>query len=70
MQHALHLQSPWSEVKEKLKENDIHLTDQDLAYEPGKEQELFKRLASKWNKSPEEVKDYIESVSANDAKAG
>jgi len=64
------LHAPWEEVKELLKENDITLTDEDLNYEPGKEDELLQRLHKKMNKSPEEIKAYIESVSSNSGMAG
>ena len=66
----LNLLSPWPEVKERLKENDISLTDQDLEYEMGKEDELLDRLARRLNKSKREIKEYVESVSANEDKAG
>lgn len=70
MNEMLNLRSPWPEVKERLKENDLTLTDEDLVYHPGGEPELLGRLAKKLNKSPEEVRRYIESVSANEDKAG
>ena len=57
--------SPWSSVKEKIKETNIELTDADLDYVPGKEEELLAHLAKKMNRSPEEIKSWIESVSAN-----
>jgi hypothetical protein len=66
----LNLRSPWPEVRERLKENDINLTDEDLEYRPGNEEELLEKLAGKMNKSKKEVKDYIESVSHNDDKSG
>ena len=59
----LKLESPWPEVKEKIKEVNYDLTDADLAYEPGKEDELFDRLAKKMHKSTEEIKGWIESIS-------
>jgi hypothetical protein len=67
---GLSLQSPWDEVKEKLKENDPGIADEDLEYAPGKEKELFERLQKKMNRTPEQIKEYIESVSANTTKAG
>jgi uncharacterized protein YjbJ (UPF0337 family) len=66
----LRLETPWDEVKEKLKETNINLTDEDLAYQPGKEDELFERLQHKINKPKEEIRELIESVSANSGKAG
>ena len=66
----LNLRSPWPEVRERLKENDINLTDQDLEYRPGNEDELLDRLADKMHKSRNEVREYIESISGNQDKAG
>jgi hypothetical protein len=66
----LRLRSPWPEVKERLKENDITLSDNDLEYTPGHDQELLERLASKMKKSEDQVREYIESISSNEDKAG
>ena len=66
----LKLTAPWEEVKEKLKETNIKLTDEDLAYEPGKEDELLERLQGKINKPKDEIRKLIESISANKGKAG
>ena len=68
--NKLNLRSTWPEVRERLKENDISLTDQDLEYRPGSDDELLEKLAGKMNKSKKEVKEYIESVSGNEDKAG
>lgn len=59
----LKLETPWPEVKEKIKEVNYDLTDADLMYEPGKEDELLSRLSKKMHKSTEEVKGWIESIS-------
>lgn len=69
-QMKLKLQAPWDEVKERMKENDITLTDDDLEFEPGLEEELIERLAKKMDKSPAQVKAYIESISSNADLAG
>jgi uncharacterized protein YjbJ (UPF0337 family) len=66
----LHLQSSWDEVKEKLKENDHTLTDEDLDYSVGNEEELIGRLEKIMGKSREQVIAYIESISANTDLAG
>ena len=63
MDTQLKLEAPWEEVKEKLKEVNNSLTDEDLAYEPGQENELLERLAKKMNKDVPSVKAWIESVS-------
>jgi len=66
----LNLRSDWSQVKERLKENDISLTDEDLEYTPGEEDQLLERLSAKMNKSKKDVKEYVESISANEDMAG
>jgi uncharacterized protein YjbJ (UPF0337 family) len=66
----LRLAVPWDEVKEKLKEAHIDLTDEDLDYEPGKEDELLDRLQQKINKSKEAIQGWIESISMNEGMAG
>ena len=67
---SLNLQAPWDEVKEKLKEINVELTDQDLDYTPGKEDELFSKLQDKLGKSKEDIKVWIESVSYTSGMAG
>lgn len=69
MSDQLNLKASWPEVKERLKEINIQLADEDLVYEPGQENVLFDRLATKMNRSPEDIKAWIESVSANKGKA-
>lgn len=66
---SLQLQAPWDEVKEKLKEVNLELTDDDLNYQPGQEDELIRRLSGKLRKDPSAVRALIESVSANKGKA-
>jgi hypothetical protein len=58
------LQAPWEEIKEKLKEVNVELTDEDLRYEPGKEAELIDRLSKKMRKDAKQVKDFIEGVAS------
>ena len=66
----LRLKIPWEIVKERMKENDINLTDKDLEYAPGKEEELIQRLEKIMNKSHDEIVAYIESISSNEDLAG
>jgi uncharacterized protein YjbJ (UPF0337 family) len=63
--YQLKLEGPWDEVKEKLKEANTELTDDDLTYQPGEEKELLERLAAKLNKDVDAIKAWIESVSFN-----
>jgi hypothetical protein len=66
----LRLSIPWEEVREKLKETNIDLTDEDLAYQPGEEDALLERLQQKIKKPKEQIRDLIESISENKGKAG
>ncbi len=70
MDNHLNLKGSWEEVREKLKENDIRLTDDDLDYQPGQEGQLLDRLAKKIGKTQAAVKEYIESISFNTHKSG
>ncbi|HMR91438.1 MAG TPA: hypothetical protein PKC69_03960 [Chitinophagaceae bacterium] len=45
--YQLKLEAPWETVKEKLKEINYELTDEDLVYTPGEESLLLERLASR-----------------------
>ena len=70
-QHStIKLEAPWEEVKERMKDNDITLTDEDLEYSPGKEEELLQRLEKKLNKPRQQIIAYIESISSNEDLAG
>lgn len=67
--YQLKLQKPWERVKETLKEINMELTDDDLDYQPGQEDQLLERLEKKMKKSKAEIKALIESVSTNKGKA-
>ena len=67
---VLKLKVPWQTVKERMKENDLNLTDEDLVYIPGKEEELLQRLEKIMNRPRDQVVAYIESISSNEDLAG
>jgi uncharacterized protein YjbJ (UPF0337 family) len=69
MENSLHFRS-WKSLKEKIKETYINLTDQDLEYVPGREDELYARLAEKLHMSKEAVRGWLESLDVNKAIAG
>lgn len=52
----------WKELKGKLKEKYAQLTDDDLAYQEGQEDQLIGRLQQKLGKSAEEIKRELESL--------
>jgi hypothetical protein len=70
MQAPLKLHAPWDEVRELLKEVNTSLTDDDLDYDPEREDELLERLQLKMNKSKDQLRAWIESVSSNTGMAG
>ena len=50
----------WHEVKGKLKQKYGQLTDDDLTFAEGKEEELLGRLQTKLGKTKEEIRNSIE----------
>ncbi len=70
MTTTLNLGISWEEVKEKLLESEPSLTDEDLDYSEGHEEELLERLAKKMDRSPEHIKGWIESVAFTEGRAG
>ena len=61
--YHLKLAASWAEVKERIKEVNAELTDDDLVYEPGQEKELLERLSKKMHKDIEATRAWLESVS-------
>jgi uncharacterized protein YjbJ (UPF0337 family) len=60
----------WEEIKEKVKETHIELTDEDLEIKEGRVNEFLERLARKLHKTKKEVNALIESIAANSGIAG
>lgn len=56
------LKGNWNIMKGKLKQEYGDLTDDDLEYTEGKEDELLGRIQKKTGKTKQEVKDYIDSI--------
>ncbi|MBN8788355.1 MAG: general stress protein CsbD [Terrimonas sp.] len=65
----LTLKQSWEMVKEKLKENDHRLTDEDLIYDPENADILLEKLAKKLSRTKDEIRVLIESISENEGKA-
>ena len=49
----------WKEISGKLKQQYANLTDDDLLFQEGKEEELLGRLQSKIGKTKEELRSLI-----------
>lgn len=60
--NELQLKGKWEQVKGKIKQSYGELTDDDLKFVEGKEQELFGRLVEKTGKTKKEVYDWIKSL--------
>jgi uncharacterized protein YjbJ (UPF0337 family) len=58
----LKMNGSWNEVKGKIKQEYGDLTDDDLTYEEGKDDELLGRLQNKVGKTKEELKAWIERL--------
>lgn len=58
----LKLKGNWNEVKGKLKQKYANLTDDDLLYEEGKDDELLGKIQQKVGQSKEDIKKWIESL--------
>lgn len=52
----------WNEIKGKAKQKYAELTDDDLLYEEGKEDELVGKLQTKLGKTRDEVVDWLNSL--------
>jgi uncharacterized protein YjbJ (UPF0337 family) len=59
---SLNLKGNWNELKGKIKKSYADLTDDDLKYEEGKEDELLGRLQKKTGKTKEELKRWIDTL--------
>ena len=55
----LKLKGTWNETKGKLKQQYADLTDDDLLFEEGKEDELLGRLQKKTGQTKEAIRDAI-----------
>ena len=58
----LDLKGKWNEWKGKVKQEYAELTDDDLKYEEGKDDELLGRLQQKLGKAREEVVDWLKGL--------
>ncbi len=52
----------WNQIKGKLKQKYGQLTDDDLTYAEGKEEELMGRLQTKLGKTKEEIREEISKL--------
>jgi len=60
--NSLIIKGNWNELAGKLKQQFANLTDDDLLFQKGKEEELFGRLQSKLGKTKEELRKIISNL--------
>ena len=60
--NKLQFKGSWNEIKGKLKQQFGNLTDDDLTFADGKEDELLGRLQKKLGKSKEDLRLMIEKL--------
>ncbi len=58
----LNLKGNWNETKGKLKQKYGQLTDDDLAFSEGKDDELLGRLEKKLGQTKENIRAFIEGL--------
>ena len=58
----LKLNGAWNDVKGKAKQQYANLTDDDLLYEEGKDDELVGRVQKKIGKTKDEVINWIQNL--------
>jgi uncharacterized protein YjbJ (UPF0337 family) len=56
MPNTKEIKGDWEQLKGKLKQKYADLTDDDLLYEEGKEQEMWGKLQEKIGKTEKEIK--------------
>jgi len=60
--NKLSIKGNWNEMAGKLKQKFASLTDNDLLFKEGKEEELLGRLEKKLGKSKEDIRSLIEKL--------
>jgi uncharacterized protein YjbJ (UPF0337 family) len=60
--NSLIIKGNWNELAGKLKQQFANLTDDDLLFKKGKEEELLGRLQSKLGKTKEELRNIISKL--------
>lgn len=58
----LEIKGDWNEMKGKMKQAHADLTDDDLEYQEGKDDEFFGRLQQKLGKTKDDVVAWIRSL--------
>ncbi len=62
MSTKLNLKGNWNEIKGKLKQKYGQLTDDDLTFVEGKEDEMLGRVQKRLGRSKEEIRTMVETM--------
>lgn len=62
MPHRMNVMSNWDQVKPVLKHQHPELTEDDLHYEEGKEDELYERISHRTRLGVEHTRAFIERL--------
>ena len=60
--NTITIKGNWNEIAGKLKQQFANLTDDDLLFQKGKEEELLGRLQSKLGKTKEDLRKIISKI--------
>jgi uncharacterized protein YjbJ (UPF0337 family) len=60
MPNSTEIKGNWEQLKGKMKQKFADLTDDDLLFEEGKEQEMWGKLQEKLGKTEKEIKSLFE----------
>lgn len=60
MPNSKEIEGNWNELKGKIKQKYADLTDDDLMYEEGKEDEMWGKLQQKLGKTEKEIKSLFD----------
>jgi uncharacterized protein YjbJ (UPF0337 family) len=63
--NSLQIKGSWKEIQGKLKQKYAQLTDNDLMFTEGKEDEMLGRIQKRIGKTKEDIKREIESLEFN-----
>jgi uncharacterized protein YjbJ (UPF0337 family) len=65
---SLRIKGIWDEWKGKLKEKYANLTDNDLMYEEGKDDQFWGRIEQKTGKTKDDIENWLRRLTHKDSK--
>jgi uncharacterized protein YjbJ (UPF0337 family) len=68
METTLKITGNWNELKTKLKQKYPNLTDADLVFSPGKEDDLLATLSRKLGKTEDEISGIVDDLQSKSTK--